>query len=100
MISNIAAAITLEYFHAAGSQRIARGNYVFFFCIAAKSNYRRMLEQQQHVADCASFTPLNQCALKFEGLGVRDNAKLQYTDPFFSLGGTYPGGKAEFSPKK
>jgi hypothetical protein len=35
-----------------------------------------MLEQQQHVTDCASFPSLHQCALKFEGLGVSDDAEL------------------------
>jgi len=46
----------------------------------AKSQDVRVLEQEQHVADAFGFAVLDQTALQFERLGVRNSSEPAYFD--------------------
>ena len=78
--SDVAAAITLENFHAALGQQFGRGDDVFLLGVAAESDDGRMFEQQQNIADAAFFAQFDQPLLQAQASGVVERAELEDGD--------------------
>jgi len=64
VIRHVPAPVALEDFHSASSQFLARFQNVGFLRVPPQRDHRRVLQQQQHVADGAGFAPLHQRALQ------------------------------------
>jgi hypothetical protein len=67
---HIPTAIAFEELDSATGERFGRGQYVGGFRVSAKSDYRRMLEQQQHIADLASLAQIDQLPLQPQAFAV------------------------------
>src|SRR5882724_9899964 len=74
---DVAAAIGFMQFNAIGGKKLARSDDVFCSTIAAQSDHRRMLQQEQRMADASFFHQTDERLLQLERDGVIHSAEIQ-----------------------
>ena len=73
---NIPAAIALEHLDAASGQHFGRSEHVGSLGVASERDDRRVLEQQQHVADLSRLAQIDQRPLQTQTFAVVKRPEL------------------------
>ena len=77
VIGDVAAAVDLVEGDAARGKQLIGGENVGAVGVAAQRKHRRMLEQQQHVADAVLLAQRDQLLLQAKGFSVGDAAEIE-----------------------
>jgi len=73
----VSAAVAIEALNAASSEQFVRCDYVRGFGVAAERDHRRVLEQQQGIADASFLSQVDQLLLQAKAGGVIERAELE-----------------------
>ncbi len=87
MEGNVAAAIDVEELDAALGEELRRSDHVFKPGIASQGDNRRMLQQQQGIADTTGLAQVEQRALQLQRRIVRDQAEMKNVDDHSAISG-------------
>ena len=80
MISHVATTIAFEYFDASLCELLRRSEYIPGLGVSTQRNHRRVLEQQQDIADTIFFAKVHELLLQTKARGVIDSAELEDRD--------------------
>ena len=80
MIGDVAATVDLVEGDSARGKQLVGGENVGAVGVAAQSQHRRMLEQEQHVSDAVLLAQRDQLLLQAQGFGVVNAAEIEVVD--------------------